>query len=498
MSVHFPVLIVVVPLLLSFLVFAFGLFQRRVCFPLVVATLASCLVFSAGSFRTVLTTGRPVHYHLGGWAPPWGIEYVVDYLNGLVLTAIAVVSLLAAIYARALVKREIPAAKHAPFYALFLLQVTGLFGMTVTGDMFNLYVLLEIASFSAYAMIGMGEGAAPFAAFRYMIFGTLGACAYLLGVGYLYISTGSLNMADLRQILVPLYSSRVLLVGLAFLLLGIAIKMAFFPVHIWLPDSYTLAPSCVSVLLAPLFTKVGAYVMIRVLFSVFDPARSITLLPVTALIGWVAAAGILFSSIMALAQTDLKRMLCYLIVTEIGYIGIGIGAGNRPGLTGAIFHVVNDMFMMALLFMVVGAIQAHVRTRNISGLTGLHRGMPVTAAALVVGGLSVIGVPPLCGFFSKWYLILGTIEAGQWLCAGALLLGSLLNAILFFRIFEKCYFEAPHDPAHREREAGAKADRMAMGELIPMVFMAVVVLLLGLFSGYIVQHAITHAIPPGV
>ncbi len=498
MSVHFPVLIVVVPLLLSFFVFAFGLFQRRACFPLVVATLASCLVFSAGAFRTVLTTGRPVHYHLGGWAPPWGIEYVVDYLNGLVLTAIAVVSLLAAIYASALVKREIPAAKHAPFYALFLLQVTGLFGMTVTGDMFNLYVLLEIASFSAYAMIGMGEGAAPFAAFRYMIFGTLGACAYLLGVGYLYLSTGSLNMADLRQLLVPLYSSPVLLVGLAFLLLGIAIKMAFFPVHIWLPDSYTLAPSCVSVLLAPLFTKVGAYVMIRVLFSAFDPAFSTTLLPVTAVIGWVAAAGIIFSSIMALAQTDLKRMLCYLIVTEIGYIGIGIGAGNRPGLTGAIFHVVNDMFMMALLFMVVGAIQAHVRTRNISGLTGLHRSMPVTAAALVVGGLSVIGVPPLCGFFSKWYLILGTIEAGQWFFAGALLLGSLLNAILFFRIFEKCYFEAPHEPAHRGREAGAKADRMAMGELIPMVLMAVVVLLLGLFSGYIVQQAITHAIPPGV
>ena len=199
---------------------------------------------------------------------------MVDHLNGLVLVAIAIVSLLAAIYAKTMVDREIPVAKHAPFYALFLLQVTGLFGMTVTGDMFNLYVLLEIASFSAYAMIGMGEGAAPFAAFRYMIFGTLGACAYLLGVGYLYMITGSLNMADLRQILVPLYQSPVLFVGFAFLLVGTAVKMALFPVHTWLPDSYTLAPSSVSVLLAPLFTKVGAYVLIRVLFTVFDPSFS--------------------------------------------------------------------------------------------------------------------------------------------------------------------------------------------------------------------------------
>ena len=323
----------------------------------------ACL-FAGGSFRTVLSSGQPIHYYLGAWSPPWGIEYVVDHLNGLVLTAIAIVSLLAALYAKSMIEREIPVAKHAPFYALFLLQVTGLFGMTVTGDMFNLYVLLEIASFSAYALIGMGKDAAPFAAFRYMIFGTLGACAYLLGVGYLYMITGSLNMADLRQLLVPLYQSPVLFVGFAFLLVGIGVKMALFPVHTWLPDSYTLAPSSVSVLLAPLFTKVGAYVMIRVLFTVFDSSFSTNVLPATVVLGWVAVVGIIFSSIMALAQTDLKRMLCYLIVTEIGYIVIGVASGNRTGLTGSIFHIVNDMFMMGLLFMVAGAIQAHFGHRK--------------------------------------------------------------------------------------------------------------------------------------
>jgi multicomponent Na+:H+ antiporter subunit D len=495
---HFPALIVVVPLIASFLVFSFGLFQRRVCFPLVLATLAACLLFTAGTFWMVLSTGQPIHYRLGAWAPPWGIEYVVDHLNGLVLVAIAVVSLLAAIYAKTMVEREIPVAKQAPFYTLFLLQATGLFGMTVTGDVFNLYVLLEIASFSAYALIGMGEGAAPFAAFRYMIFGTLGACAYLLGVGYLYMITGSLNMADLRQILVPLYHSQALFVGFAFLLVGIGVKMAFFPVHTWLPDSYTLAPSSVSVLLAPLFTKVGAYVLIRVLFTVFDPSFSTTLLPATQVVGWIAVAGILFSSIMALAQTDLKRMLCYLIVTEIGYIGIGVASGNRSGLTGSIFHIVNDMFMMALLFMAAGAIQAHFRTRKTHELTGLHRKMPVTSAVFVIGGLSVIGVPPMCGFFSKWYLLLGAIQAQQWVFMGALLLGSLLNAILFFRIFERSYFEPHPDAPLRGREPGTALERAALGELVPMVLMAVFIILLGLFSGYIVQYSIAYAVPKGM
>jgi multicomponent Na+:H+ antiporter subunit D len=496
--VHFPALLVVVPLVVSFFIFGFGLFDRRVCFPLLLATLAVCLLFAGGTFWTVLSSGLPIHYHLGAWSPPWGIEYVVDHLNGLVLTAIAIVSLMAAVYAKSMIEREIPVAKHAPFYALFLLQVTGLFGMTVTGDVFNLYVLLEIASFSAYALIGMGKGGAPFAAFRYMIFGTLGACAYLLGVGYLYMITGSLNMADLRQILVPLYQSPVLVVGFAFLLVGVAVKMALFPVHTWLPDSYTLAPSSVSVLLAPLFTKVGAYVMIRILFTVFDPSFSTSVLPVALVLGWVAVVGIIFSSIMALAQTDFKRMLCYLIVTEIGYIVIGVASGNRMGLTGSILHIVNDMFMMGLLFMVAGAIQTHFNTGKTHDLTGLHRKMPITAAVLVIGGLSVIGVPPMCGFFSKWYLILGAIQAKQWVFMGTLLLGSLLNAILFFRIFERSYFEPHHDAPHRGREPGTNFERAAKGELAPMALMAIFIILLGLFSGYIVQYSIAYAIPRGM
>ena len=474
-----------------------GSSRRSLCLPIVILTLLACLVFAVGILQAVLAKGGTIRYFLGAWDPPWGIEYAVDHLNALILVAIAIVSLLVAIHSKSIVAKELPAFKLGPFYTLMLLQVTGLFGMTITGDVFNLYVLLEIASFSAYAIIGMGEGGAPFAAFRYMIFGTIGACAYLLGIGYLYILTGSLNMADLRQLLVPLYESRVLLVGFAFIMVGIAIKMALFPVHTWLPDSYTLAPSAVSALLAPLFTKVGVYVLLRFLFTVFDPAFSIEMFPVLKILGGIAVIGILFSSIMALAQTDLKRMLCYLIVAEIGYIVVGIACANRLGLTGAILHTVNDMFMMACLFTAAGSISAYRSSRNIEHFRGLHRTMPVTLAVFVAGALSVIGVPPFCGFFSKWYLVLGTVHSGQWIYLGALLTGSLLNAILFFRILEKSYFEPRDEGGHTEPHGQRRfiIDRIPRTELIPMVLFALMLLFLGLFSNSIIRDIVTYAIP---
>ena len=494
---QFPVLIVVTPLIMSFILFTVSWWNKRLCFPILLATLSACLVFAIGILDMVIKHGQPIHYHLGGWDPPWGIEYVIDHLNALVLVAVAVVAWLVALYAKSVVEKELHESKLPQFYTLFLLQVTGLFGITATGDMFNLYVLLEIASFSAYAIIAMGERGADFAAFRYVIFGTIGACAYLLGVGYLYILTGSLNMADLAQLIPKLFYNKALLVGFAFFLVGVGIKMGIFPLHTWLPDAYTLAPSAVSALLAPLFTKVGAYVIIRIMFTVFDPSFSIKLYPVMDILGWIAAIGIAFACIMALAQSDLKRMLCYLIVAEMGYIVIGIASANRLGLTGAILHIVNDMFMMACLFTVVGAIMYQTGTRNIYQFRYLHRTMPVTLGVFVVGALSVVGVPPMCGFFSKWYLILGTIEAKKWLLLFVLLASSLVNAILFFRVIENAYLEprGEHAFAHDGGHPSISLDKVPISMLISMLMIAAGIILLGVFSGVIIKHIIQFAIP---
>lgn len=327
MTQQSSVLVVIIPLMFALITLLCGWWRKNLCYPITIVAISGSLIASLQTLYTVITTGT-IHYRLGNWEPPWGIEYVVDHLNAFVLMIVTVISLFVAVSSKRSVEQELP-EKVVYFYCLFLLQVTGFLGIVATGDMFNLYVFLEIASLAGYALIAIGEDGAPFASFNYLIFGTIGACFYLLGVGYLYIITGTLNMADLATLLPGLYHSKVVLVAFAFFMVGINLKMALFPLHVWLPDAYTYAPSPVSALLAPLMTKVGAYVMIRVLFTVFSPSFSIELIPAATILAWMAAGAILFGALLALAQVDLKRMLAYILVSEVGYIALSITLKNR-------------------------------------------------------------------------------------------------------------------------------------------------------------------------
>jgi multicomponent Na+:H+ antiporter subunit D len=490
-----PALVVVVPLIFAFLTLLFGWWRKGLSYPITIIALSLSFLASIHCLYTVLATGT-IHYYLGTWEPPWGIEYVVDHLNGFILVIVSFVSLMVAISSRRVVEKELP-EKVVYFYTLFLLQVTGFLGIVITGDMFNLYVFLEIASLAGYALIAVGEDGAPFASFNYLIFGTIGACFYLLGVGYLYISTGSLNMADLAEILPALYQSKVLMVAFAFFLVGVSLKMALFPLHVWLPDAYTYAPSAVSALLAPLMTKVGAYVMIRILFTVFEPRFSMELIPATSILGWMAAGAILFGALLALAQSDVKRMLAYILVGEVGYIALGVGLANRNGLTGAILHILNDSIMMLALFLIVAAIMYRSGNREIPSLRYMHRRMPFTMATLVIAGLSVIGIPPTCGFFSKWYLVLGAIDANQWVFVAVLLLSSLINVILFFRIIENVYLEPREEEAHEGVEEAVAIEEAPLSLLLPILIAGAGILLLGILSGEIISSVIQFAVPVG-
>jgi len=493
MTPQSPVLLVVIPLIFAFLTLPFGWWRKGLCYPITLVALSLSFLASLHTLHTVITTGT-IHYWLGNWKPPWGIEYVVDHLNAFVLVIVSFVSLVVAISSKRSVEQELP-EKIVFFYCVFLLQVAGLLGIVVTGDMFNLYVFLEIASLAGYALIAIGEDGAPFASFNYLIFGTIGACFYLLGVGYLYVSTGSLNMADLFQILPDLYQSKVVLVAFAFFMVGVSLKMALFPLHVWLPDAYTYAPSAVSALLAPLMTKVGAYVMIRIMFTVFKPQFCIELIPVTTILGWMAAGAILFGAVMALAQTDLKRMLAYILVSEVGYITLGVGLANRAGLTGAILHILNDSFMMLALFLVVGAIMYRSGKREIPELRYLHRRMPFTMAAFVIAALSVIGIPPTCGFFSKWYLILGAIDASQWVFVAVLLVSSLLNVILFFRVIEHAYLEPDEEHAGGGSELAITIEEAPLSMLVPILIATAGIMVFGVLSGKIISTIIQFAVP---
>jgi len=490
-----PALIVVVPLMCALITPIIGLVKKEWCYYWVLLTLLAATVFSVVTMGRVLSEGT-IRYFLGNWDPPYGIEYVIDHLNAMMLVIISGISFLVAFHSKESVADEMP-GRIVFFYTIFLLQVTGFIGIVITGDVFNLYVFLEIASLAGYALVAIGEDGAPLASFRYIILGTVGACFYLLGVGYLYMVTGSLNMLDLAQLLPELYHSKVILVAFAFFMVGVAVKMALFPLHVWLPDAYTKAPSSSSALLAPLMTKVAAYVMIRIMFTIFEPCFSMEMLPVTAVLSWAAVIAIIAGAVMALAQRDLKRMLVYILVSEVGYIALGVGLANRNGLTGSILHILNDACMMMTLFLIVGAIVYKTRTRTIADFRFLHRKMPLTMAALVVAGLSVIGIPPTCGFFSKWYLILGAVDAKQWIFAVVLLLSSLLNAVLFFRVIEYAYLEprAEDDHGHEEEGVIIRIEEAPVTMLLPIFAGVAGIFLFGIYSGKIISTIIQYAVP---
>ncbi|MDY6837098.1 MAG: proton-conducting transporter membrane subunit [Thermodesulfobacteriota bacterium] len=497
MSQQYPALLVIVPLLSALVISAAGWINKRLCFPIAVAALGVAAYSSIGLLLRVLDEGAIV-YRLGGWDPPMGIAYYVDHLNGLVLAVVSVVAFLNLIASKKSIELELP-DKTAPFYALYVLQVTGLLGIVATGDAFNLYVLLEITALSGYAMLAMGKDRAQLSTLNYLYMGTIGACFYLLGVGYLYIVTGSLNMVDIANILPSLYESKAVLGAFIICLVGVWVKMAFFPLHAWLPNAYTHGPSAASSLIAPLVTKVMIYVMIRLILTVFTPEFAFNILAISKPIVWLACIAIFMGAILALAERNLKKMLTYIIVAEVGYMVGGAWLGNRAGMTGAILHIVNDALMTLCAFLVVSNIAYKLKGYAFDDIKGLVRKMPFTMGALVIGALSIIGVPPTCGFFSKWYLISGAIQASQYAFMVALLFSSLVNVVLFFRVIEICYYEPfSDDGAHGHGPPSEPMAEAPLTMLVPLFIVAAGLVLVGIYTGDIVNKIIEFAIPQGI
>jgi len=405
--------------------------------------------------HSVLHSG-PVTYRLGGWAPPWGIEYRVDYLSGFMLAIVSLVVFVTAVYAgtsvlgRGSLTRETIGDQGAvQFFTLYLLLAAGLFGIVVTGDMFNLYVFLEITSLSAYALVGTGyKRRAIVAGFNYLIIGSIGACFYLLAVGFLYIMTGTLNMADLAHRLPEVYASRVISVAFALLMVGLFIKMALFPIHAWLPDAHGLSPSVVSSILSGCVIEVAAYAVIRSMFTVFTPAFVLDVLPVTDVLSIAAAVAMIGGSTIAVAQTDIKRMLACSSVGQMGYIVLGIGISNLTGLTGSLMHLFSHAVIKASLFLAVGSMIYQTRVYEISKLKGMGRKMPITFATFTIGALGMIGIPLTTGFVVEWKLAVGALEAGKWPVVPVILLSALLNAVYFGRVLEIVWFKKDDANGH--------------------------------------------------
>lgn len=441
MIAHLPILQVIVPLIAAplclilrraHLVWLFALFASGIAF------LTSILLL-----QQVMNSGTIV-YALGGWEAPWGIEYRIDKLNAFLLLIISMISTVVLIAAKTGIEKEISSEKHTLFYVLYLLSLTGMLGIVATGDAFNVFVFLEISSLSAYALIALGnDRRALWAAYQYLIMGTIGATFILIGIGMMYQMTGTLNMEDLSIRLPEISQTRTVFAAYTFMIVGICLKLALFPLHLWLPNAYSYAPSIVTAFFAATATKVAIYLLIRFTFSVFGLTFSFTTLPLQTLFLVLGLLGIFVASTTAIYQQNVKRLFAYSSIAQIGYMIVGFSISSVTGLTATLLHVFNHALMKSALFLALGAVMYRVGSVELKHFHGLGRQMPLTMAAIVVGGLSLIGVPLTVGFVSKWYLLLALIEQGWWPVAVLVLLGSLLAIIYVWRIVELAYFKPP-------------------------------------------------------
>ncbi len=452
-SAQLPALQVVVPLLAAPVCLL--LYHPRLSWAL--ATTASWLAFfiSLALLDRVLDGGT-ITYALGGWAAPWGIEYRVDEINAFVLLIVSGISAITLAFARNSIEHEINRERIYILYTGWMLCLTGLLGITITGDVFNVFVFLEIASLSSYLLISLSRDPRSLtAAFRYLVLGTIGATFILIGIALLYIMTGTLNMMDLSQRIPGVADTRTVKTAFAFLSVGIGLKAAVFPLHLWLPNAYAYAPSAVSALLAGTATKVAVYLLFRFFFTIFGLQFSFDVMQLDRLLLLLALVGVFAASITAIFQTDVKRMLGYSSVAQIGYMVIGISLVSVLGVTAGILHLFNHALMKSALFVALGCVVFRVGSARLESMAGIGRAMPWTMGAFVIGGLSLIGVPLTVGFISKWYLLLAALEQGWWWLAAMILVSSLLALVYIWRVVEVAYFKMPDDPSREITEAPA-------------------------------------------
>ena len=400
-----------------------------------------CLAMALGLLDRVLTQGA-ISYAMGGWAPPLGIEYRIDVLSAYILVIVSGIASVVLPFGIEGADLRLPRERHYLFYAAFLLGVTGLLGIAITGDAFNIFVFLEISSLASYTLISLGrDRRALTAALSYLIMGTVGGTFILIGIGLLYQMTGTLNLQDLAQRLPPVLETRTVWMAFAFLVIGTSIKLAVFPLHQWLPNAYSFAPAAVSAFLSATATKVSYYVLVRLIFTVFGAAFVFDVMQLQLLLVPLSLAAMFVGSIAAIFQTHLKRLLAYSSVAQIGYMTLGLSMANESGLTGGLVHLFNHALMKGGLFLVAACVVFRVGSAYLSDLRGLGHRMPLTMAAFVVGGLSLIGVPGTVGFVSKWYLVLGALEREWYIVAFLILLSSLLAVVYVWRVVEVMYFQ---------------------------------------------------------
>jgi len=484
-SRHLPVLQVMVPFVAAPLCVLLN--SRSLAW--LIAFIASIAAFGISMLLLAqVIDGSVISYHMGGWAPPLGIEYRVDAANAFLLLIVSGIGAIVLLYARASVEAEIAPKNHILFYACYLLCLTGMLGVVITGDAFNVFVFLEISSLSTYVLVALGanrDKRALTAAYDYLIMGTIGATFFVIGIGLLYVSTGTLNMADLAERIAEQGDNRTIRTALAFIVVGMGLKVAIYPLHLWLPNAYTYAPSAVTSFLAATATKVAVYVLLRFMFTIFQPAYLFEARTLEFIILPFALIAMFAASFVAIFQNDVKRLFAYSSIAQIGYMLLGISIVTKTGLTATIIHLFNHGITKGALFMALGAITLKTGSSFLDRLRGMGKLMPWTSAAIVIAGLSLIGVPGTAGFISKWVLVEGAIEKGWWWVAILVVASSLLAVIYVWKLIEVLYLSEP--------ASGITKGEAPLTMMIPIWILALACIFFGLNTDVTLTAASTAA-----
>lgn len=383
----------------------------------------------------IIQRQQMIVYPVGKWLPPVGIVLVLDGLTAFLLVTVNVVAFLVAVYSLDYIDRF---TGKWQFYSLFLLMLTGMNGVIVTGDLFNLFVFLEIAAVASYALVAFGtERHALEAAFKYAVMGSIGSAFILLGVALLYGAASTLNMADMAQALAAGQATHTTLVVSGLFLVGFGLKAAAVPFHAWLPDAHPSAPAPISAMLSGVLIKaLGVYALCRVFYNVLLTAPR---QEVRNIVMFLGVCSMVIGVFLAIGQWDMKRLLAYHSISQIGYVLLGIGLGTPMGLAGGLFHLFNHSIFKSLLFLNSGAVEYATGTRDLRKMGGLAARMPVTSSTTLVASMSIAGIPPFNGFWSKFLIILGAVQAGRYGYASWAVLASVLTLASFMKVMKYAF-----------------------------------------------------------
>lgn len=489
MSHQLPAILFLLPLFAAISMPVVCLKHRHWSYPISVAVLAAMVLVSILNLNNVVQHGE-VRYMFSGWNVPLGIEWVADGIASVILVLLSSLGFLGVVFTGPTSPKAL-GGRIVHYYILILLLVSALTGIVFARDLFNLFVFLEVAAISSYALVGVAGGRALFAAFRYLVLGTLGASLYLLGVSYLYAVTGTLNMTDLADKLPLLVNSKALLGGLIFMFIGLGIKMALVPFHAWMPEAYTHAPYSISPILASLVTKVALLAWVRIIYWVLSASIVINDIPILIFVETVGALAAVIGASLALAQRNLKMMFAYGGISHIGIILIGVGQGNQTGFAGGVFYLLNDAVMQAALFFLAGVAFFQFRVKTIEDLGRIGKQAPWITGSLIVIAFGMIGLPPTGGFFGKWYIILGALDSGNYVSVAAVLLSTLLTLAYFVKLFEAIFLQ-PSTQVEVQTGEIHLSFKLALG------ITSAAIVILGLFSAPMVQLLLSHTLPPGL